>query len=258
MKRLISRDNPLIKEAVKLKQKKYRQQTGLFLMEGERMIREALNTPDRLVRLFVDQQYVLDPRSIPAKIDCFQVDAAIIKAMTDTEHPQGVVAVMRMYAPQPQRFMKRAAHLVLLDRVSDPGNLGTIIRTAWAFDAGAVLLTAHCADPYSPKAVRSSMGGILHMSVMQIDAAYVDGLIQAGYRLIAATPDAKETIYEADLSGAAVFVIGSEAHGLGEEWLGRAGQKVSIPINPRVDSLNAAVSCAIIMSEACRQRQAHS
>ncbi|HQA07265.1 MAG TPA: RNA methyltransferase [Syntrophomonadaceae bacterium] len=256
MLRLTSRDNTLVKETIKLKQKKHRQLTGTFLIEGERMLREVLKTPELIVRVFVDEDHQPPQELGDLKIESYQVTTAIIKAMADTEHPQGVVAVVRIPQYQQEVLSKPSSLLLLLDRISDPGNLGTIIRTAWAMDIDGILLTAGCADPFSPKVVRSTMGGILHVPIFNADRNLINGLFSRGYRMIAATPNTNTTIYEADWQGAVICAIGSEAHGLDEVWLSQSVQQVVIPINPTVDSLNAAVSCAIIMAEARRQRAA--
>lgn len=257
MKHLSSRENALIKETIKLKQKKYRQQNHMFIAEGERLVREALACPSLLVWVFIDDNMAASFSWLEnTSAECYMVDSSIIKAMSDTEHPQGLLAVLHMPASDPEKLKEKSAHLVLLDRMADPGNMGTIIRTAWAMDVEAVLLTPECVDPFSPKVVRSTMGGILHVPVHQVNTEFIDSLLQDGYRLLAASPNAASSIYEMDLTGPIISVIGSEAHGVGEEWLARAESKVLIPINPSVDSLNAAVSCAIIMAEARRQRMA--
>ena len=160
MRYLTSRDNPLIKETIKLKQKKYRQQTGTFLIEGERMLREALKSPQLLVRVFVDDSFEAPDELRDLNIEFYQVTANIMKAIADTEHPQGVAAVVSIPPYQTVYLSDQTAMLLLLDRISDPGNLGTIIRTAWALDIDGILLTAGCADPFSPKVVRASMGDL--------------------------------------------------------------------------------------------------
>lgn len=254
MLRLTARENPLVKEAIKLKQKKYRQLTGTFLIEGERMLRELLKTPELIVRVFLDENYPVPLEFDHLPIDTYRVTSSILKAMADTEHPQGVVAVARIPQYQGEILSKPSSLLLLLDRISDPGNLGTIIRTAWAMDVDGILLTPGSADPFSPKVVRSTMGGVLHVPIFNADHHLINQLLSRGYRMIAATPKAHTSIYEADWQGAVICAIGSEAHGLDEMWLNQSVQQVVIPINPTVDSLNAAVSCAIIMAEARRQR----
>lgn len=257
MKRISSRDNPLIKEAIKLKQKKYRQETGMFIIEGERMLSEALQKPEMLVRVFLNDAYSVPASLQAAGIECVQVDPVIFKALADTEHPQGVAAVLRIPEYQPDQLLQQPLNLFLLDRIADPGNLGTIIRTAWAMDVDALLLTPGCVDPFSPKVVRSTMGGILHVPIFWTDVNQIDQLMNHGYRVIAATPGAPSSIYEIEWEGPTICVIGSEAHGVEENWLQRAAHRAVIPINPRVDSLNAAVSCAIIMSVARRGKKTH-
>ncbi len=188
MQHLTSRDNPLVKETIKLKQKKYRQQTGTFLIEGERMLREAFKTPELLVRVFLEDDIPI-PREINSlNIECFQVTSAIMKAMADTEHPQGVVAVARIPQHQPEYLFDRSVMVLLLDRIADPGNLGTIIRTGWALDLDGILLTAGCAEPFSPKVVRASMGGICHVPKVTNGGEVCDRLRDKGHKRVPVPP----------------------------------------------------------------------
>ena len=109
---------------------------------------------------------------------------------------------------------KNKACFLLLDQIADPGNMGTIIRTAWAFNIDGIMLTSGCVDPYSPKVVRATMGGIFHLPIYEIDEQVLDGLIKSGYKLIGSYPDASNSIYEVDYTGSIVIAIGSEAQGI--------------------------------------------
>ena len=153
------------------------------------------------------------------------------------------------------RSLDRNACLFLLDQISDPGNLGTIIRTAWALDIDGILLSKGCTDPFSPKAVRASMGGILNIPVYtSVGLKELDSLKSAGYKITGTALNVRTSVFDCDYRQAQVIVIGSESRGVRPEIQRCCDKLIKIPINPAVDSLNAAVACAIIMAEVRKQR----
>ncbi|MGI5911894.1 MAG: TrmH family RNA methyltransferase [Syntrophomonadaceae bacterium] len=146
--------------------------------------------------------------------------------------------------------------MFLLDRVSDPGNMGTIIRTAWALDIEGILLTEDCTDPFSPKVVRASMGGILNVPVYTaVSWESIKQLRAKGYQIVGTAIDAPVNFFDFNYSGANIIVIGSESKGVSNDILVNCDSLIKIPINPVVDSLNAAIACAIIMMEIRKQRK---
>ena len=257
MKKIVSRDNTHIKQAAKLKNKKYRQQLNSYLIEGQRLVNEALMSNQIIERVFVAEDISLSGEMVRQlkQLDCYLISPALFSYIADTETPQGIAAVVQKPEPDWKLLTKNNDCLLLLDQIADPGNMGTIIRTAWAFNIDGIMLTSGCVDPYSPKVVRASMGGIFHLPIYEIDEQVLDSLIESDYKLIGSYPDASNNIYEVDYNGPIVIVIGSEAQGISPSISERCKVKAVIPINSRVESLNAAVSCAIILSEANRQRQ---
>lgn len=264
MKRITSRDNPNIKNTIKLiNNNKYRTREKIFVIEGRKMIREALECKNILLRLFVDEslveEYWEEISCAGDDVECCLLDKKLMNLLTDTENPQGIAAVVQKPEYSFDSLVQKEELLVLLDRISDPGNMGTIIRTSWAFDIGGVLLTPGSVDPFSPKVVRSTMGGIFHMPIFEnINLEYISRLTNHGYSLIGTSMDASQDYYSEDLTGKKIIVVGNEARGISTEVRNVCKNFVKIPINYRVDSLNAAVACGIIIAEAWKQKKGSS
>ncbi len=258
MKKIISRDNQYIKQAISLKNRKYRIREQMFLLEGKTMMVEALQSKHPLVRVLVDEAHREEYQDLYEQfswLEWLEIESRLFKAIADTETPQGIIAVAPIPTPDFTRLMGQNASLILLDQIADPGNLGTIIRTAWALDIDGVLLSDGCTDPFSPKAVRASMGGILNVPIYtSVGELEIEMLKTAGYQIIGSVLDTSTTIFENDYQKPTVIVIGSEARGISPAIKDCCNNFSRIPINPAVDSLNAAVACAIIIMEVWKQR----
>ncbi len=230
----------------------------MFFIEGKKMIEEAMWRKELLLKVFVDEGYEKEygfmDKTRPG-IEKYILDSKLMKIICDTETPQGIAAVVKKPAWCLKSLIEKNGFFILLDRISDPGNMGTIIRTGWALGVNGILLTKGCVDPFGPKVVRSSMGGIFNLPVF-VDFLFEDIklLKKKNYSFICASPDAGPNFYSMDFTGPEVLVIGSESRGASEEIKGVCDEFFKIPLNPRVDSLNAAVACAIIINEACKQR----
>lgn len=240
---LTSKNNPLIKETASLKDKKFRKELGLFLVEGVKMTREALSSPCEVERIFITQPYEGDVSFLDgvAEEKIVYVSPAVMQVLTDEKNPQGVLCRVKtpVYPLQPPK-----GSCLVLDGVADPGNMGTIIRTANAAGYEEVYLTSTCVDPYAPKCVRASMSGIFFTRVYQSSR---EDLLQT----LEGIP-----VIVADMDGVNVFsyvppkqfalVIGNEANGVSAQFCGRANQTVKIPMKETQESLNAAVSAGIL------------
>ncbi|MDD2373086.1 MAG: RNA methyltransferase [Syntrophomonadaceae bacterium] len=258
MKKITSKDNQVIKQAISLKNRKYRAREQMFLLEGKTMVSEALQSKRPLIRVLVDETHIEEYQVLYEQFSWLQwleIDSRLFKAIADTETPQGIIAIAPILRPGFEELTRQNASLILLDQIADPGNLGTIIRTAWALNIDGVLLSNGCTDPFSPKAVRASMGGILNVPVYtSVGPGEIENLKAAGYQVIGTALDASTTIFENDYRKPTVIVIGSEARGISREIKSCCDNLSRIPINTAVDSLNAAVACAIIMMEVGKQR----
>ncbi|MBQ5348263.1 MAG: RNA methyltransferase [Phascolarctobacterium sp.] len=252
--------NPVVKAAAELKQKKYRTQNGLYLAEGLRTAEEAVaykavetlfyvaTDDDRTMRLLED--------AAMQNIKLVCVNENVMKKIADTETPQGIIAVCKMRQPKLETLLAGGKMLLVLDRVGDPGNIGTMLRTADAAGIGGLVLLKGCADIYAPKTVRSSMGSLFHIPVLSgvSEQEFVSAAKKAGYDLLVTCLDGADNLYKADLSGRIAFVMGNEAGGVSETLLEKADKRVYIPMAGRAESLNVAMAAGIVMFEALRRK----
>lgn len=240
--RITSRKNPLLQQVKKLlSSRKAREEAGLFAADGVKLLAEAVRWYPGLDTVILSDGVHAD---VPESVRLFRVPEDVMASISPMESPQGALFLCRLperkaYVPQPG--------CLLLDGIQDPGNLGTILRTADALDIPVTLLEG-CADPYSPKTVRASMGAVFRTQPVKADWAEVKaacGVAGIPVAVTALSQRAKD-LRNADLSGMAV-VIGSEGQGVRREILESADGELIIPMNKRCESLNAAVAAAIVM-----------
>lgn len=252
--------NPVVKAAAELKQKKYRQQQGLFLAEGLRTVEEAVRY-GRVQSIFYTAVEDERTRSVleeaaakNVKLIC--VSEGVMKKIADTETPQGVLAVCEMPVCSVEELLATGKMLLVLDRVGDPGNIGTMLRTADAAGLGGLVLLKGSADIYAPKTVRASMGSLFHLPVIGgvSETELISSARKAGYELLVTCLDGADNLYKADLRGRLAFVMGNEANGVTESLLAAADKRVFIPMQGRAESLNVAMAAGVVMFEALRQR----
>ena len=255
MQRIESSDNKKIKRLTSLKQKKVRLKENLFLMEGLKSISEAVAEKAGIEMILVSEDFTrkngdfcesLDETGIPI----YLTNDYILEKCSNLKTPQGIVAAIEKPDYTLRAISNCQKPVVVLDGISDPGNLGTIIRTADAFGFAAVLLAQGCADAYSPKTVQSTMGSILRMPCIEINIESIDEVKSFGY-----------TVYGMDLAGTdmeneifndvtAAVVIGSESHGVSENLLKKCDKRLRINMAGRTESLNAAVAAGIVLYKA--------
>ena len=239
---ITSRKNPLLQQVRKLlESRKERQQTGLFVADGTKLLAEAVRWwPGLETVILTDGLQV----QVPEHVRVVRVPEDVMASISPMEAPQGALFLCDL--PEEKAFVPRGG-MLLLDGIQDPGNLGTILRTADALDVPVVLLEG-CADPYSHKVVRSSMGAVFRSVPGQSTWQEVERACKEAGISVAVTalsPKAKD-IRQAELSQMAV-VIGSEGQGVRKEILDSADAELIIPMNPNCESLNASVAAAIVM-----------
>lgn len=240
-----------------LKQKKSRSAENRFTVEGEKSVSEAVRAGKSIYIIAVSETfYKSSCFNYPDGVRTVVVMDELFPGLCDTVTPQGILAVIDLddktdFMPDSGRFY------VYCDNISDPGNLGTIIRTADAAGAGGVLLSPGCADLYSPKTVRSSMGSFFNIDIWtDIDINMLLKMKESGFSLFSGALRKDSGIYtEKDYTVPAVIIVGNEANGVSEEILD-ISEHIIIPIAGGAESLNAAVAAAVIMYEAVRQRRA--
>ena len=240
--RITSRKNPLLQQVKKLfSSRREREQTGLFAADGTKLLEEAAKyCPGLETAILSDGVEVL----LPERVRVIRVPGDVMESISPMASPQGAVCLCRLPEKTPFRPVPG---MLLLDGIQDPGNLGTILRTADALNVPVVLLEG-CADAYSHKVVRASMGAVFRVPVVSASWVQVrDACLEAGIpSAVTALDDRAVDIRQAALSKMAV-VIGSEGQGVRREILEGAGEKLIIPMNPHCESLNAAIAAAIVM-----------
>ena len=257
IKEISSKENRIFKECQKLSQKKYRDREGLYLVEGENLLAE---TPSEQIHYIVSKKgkESLVPPALKTQ-QIYVMDEKLFDKIAQTETSQGVIAVMekQTYA---QDFLRAkcgsGANVVVLDRLQDPGNIGTILRTAEGAGYAAAVVIKGTGDIFSPKTIRSAAGSVFRIPVIHVEdnRALRELMDHLGKRLVVTSFDTDNDYFDVDLSADIALVIGNEGNGVSQELMQMADVKVKIPMEGRLESLNASVAAGILMYERCRGR----
>ncbi|MFT4106429.1 MAG: RNA methyltransferase [Lacrimispora sp.] len=256
---ITSSANARVKQVMSLTKKaKARQESGLFVAEGLRMFTEI--PKNRIDSIFVSESFLKDEshKKLLSESKYETVADDVFKTMSDTQTPQGILALVRQYAYKAEDLLGTgAAFLMILEDIRDPGNLGTILRAGEGAGITGVLMNDTTADIYNPKVIRSTMG-----SICRVPFAYTGDLQGAlkelksrGVRLYAAHLDGRNNYEKEDYTVDTGFLIGNEAKGLTSETAALADAYVKIPMKGKVESLNAAIASSVLMFETARQRR---
>ena len=257
-----------VQAARRLTKRTFRAREGRFLAEGPQAVREGVARPGTVVELFATREAAgrhaeLVTQATAAGLPVHLVSGEVMTALAQTVTPQGVVAVCRVLDEPLPEVLARCPQLVaVLAHVRDPGNAGTVVRTADAAGAGAVLLTGDSVDPYNSKCVRASAGSLFHLpvSVGRDVAADLPALREAGLRVLAADGNATLDLDAAADSGLlaapTAWVFGNEAWGLPEATRALADEVVKVPIHGRAESLNLATAAAVCLYASARAQSA--
>lgn len=244
-----SRQNPKIQRVKKLgSDRTFRRCEGVFVCDGEKLLFEAVKNGAGIETVFTWDES-LDLYGFTG--DVYAVDRELLEYMSPVKAPQKVLFTCSI-RPVPEKRAEKTRY-VLLEGVQDPGNLGTIIRTANALNYGKVLLLPGCADRYNPKAIRATMGAVFRQCVEETDYDAVSGLVASGISLYGAalredSADIRDTEFDNF-----ILAIGSEGKGLTEKLLNMCTGRIIIPMNPECESFNASLAAGIIMWEAVRK-----
>lgn len=258
MKKLRSAANPLIKEAVRIREKRGRFGREAFLVEGPNLVAAAMESRYSSVsRVFATGDFMgRHPRFTKqpgtSKAEILEVADALMKKLSSTEAPQGVVAVAS-YRPPGMEALSLSGVSVVCDGIQDPGNLGSIIRSADAFGCDAVLLLEGTCDAFSPKALMATAGSVFHVPVIEAARSGLPAFLKKrGLSVFASDPHAGVLIEEAALALPLAMVFGNEAGGIHPEILAASDLRVRIPIPGGAESLNVSVAAAICLYEVWR------
>ena len=253
-KEIFSKDNPLIKTIRALKTKSGRKKHGMFFIEGTRIIEEAISfLPDKIHSIVLSYSYngtyPNKAKEYAKTFDCFLVPDSLFNEISDTETPQGVLAVIRKEDTKISDFSFDESRIVILDCVCDPGNIGTIIRTAEAMGFNSIFLTKGCTDIYSPKVLRSTMGSVFRTKIFEGLTTEDINLIKQREYTLASTALQENSVFlkNASTPRKLAIVIGNEANGVSDEILSISDLILKIPMHGKTESLNAAVAAAIVM-----------
>ena len=260
MQVITSKDNEIVKSINKLKEKKYRMQEQAFLVEGIKLVQEAIQEQMTIRKVVICEDCTTDA-SIDqnllyeiAKQDCIYVSKNVFYTLTDVVNPQGILAVIEKKSEE-SSIDYQEDMIIVLDGIQDPGNLGTILRTMDSAGFKQIILSENSADPYNPKVVRSTMGAIYRINMIQSTNIIetLKNIQKNKFQVVATSLQTQETIYTMDYHKK-VIVIGNEANGVSKEVLELAGKKVKIPMLGKTESLNAAVATSIIVYEYVRRK----
>ena len=230
---------------------------GLIAIEGDHLLQEAERSGLRVDTVFLREDRVAESdRAVQAHVKFLTVAAEVFDDACATDSPQGIAALVK--APEWELESLLTAdepRLVIVAGLQDPGNVGTIIRSAEAFAANGVLLTPGSVNPWNQKALRASAGSSFRVPVISLaDVSRLRRVAESGIPMYACVADTGDSIYEVDLRGPIAFVVGNEGAGISEEILTFCDGSLHVPCPGKVESLNAAIAASIVLYEASRQR----
>lgn len=260
---ITARSNNQLKLIAKLmKKRSAREEERMFVCEGRKMFFEILTqAPELLIKAYWAQSALAaltaQERELAESCPFEEVADDVFDSVAETVTPQGVIALVKMREQTPEQLSDDGKTLILLETLQDPGNLGTILRTAEAAGIGGVILSADSVDAYSPKVVRATMGAIFRVPFAYAESFtdMLQSLKKRGYTLYAAHLKGSVPYDEPDYAGPVGILIGNEGNGLSQEATELSDRRVRIPMEGNAESLNAAVAAAILMYEAKRHRQ---
>jgi rRNA methylases len=251
MMTITSKSNKIVKLVNSLKLKKYRTTYQKFLVEGASSVHDALVSQADIDFVCVSESYSFD---MECKVPIYQVKDEIFEGMSCTKSPQGILACVTM---RKQEILPKSDRFYLFcDEVNDPGNAGTIIRTADACGCDAVLFSKNSVDIYSDKTIRASMGSFFHVPVLDnVEKDWLSDMKNKGYRVAGGILDEDSESYtQADFTAPIILVVGNEANGVSDTVKQICTQKVVIPIFGKAESLNVAVAAALLCYEVKRRQ----
>ena len=253
MREISSKDNKIFRLCEQLSHKKYRDKLGLYLIEGENLLEEAVKNGAAIKTVLMCRDYRGSLFGTEDKAFC--LSDKLFEQLSQTETTQGIMAIVEKPELSPDLFLNRGGgNFIVLDRLQDPGNIGTILRTADAAGYELAIVMKGTADVFSPKAVRAATGSLFRMPVVFMDS--VDELMEftraAGKKLVATCFDTDRYYYDENLKGNIALIIGNEGSGISRELIECSDLKIKIPMHGNIESLNASVAAGILMYEAVR------
>lgn len=259
MEEITSRNNPSVKAAAALKELRERKSTGLFLLEGARLCKDAALNGVRITQFFITEKarekYLAEYELLSEKAErSFLVPESVAEKLSDTKNSQGFFAVCRQ--PDLSPGIDPQGMYVFTDNVQNPDNMGAIVRTAEAMGADGIIVNSGC-DIYSPKALRASMGALLRFPVIRTDAPeeLLPECKSKNMKIFASVVDADACdVTKASKDGGCILIIGNEGNGISEETLSLATHRITIPMKGKAESLNASAAATVLIWEFMKDR----
>ncbi len=262
MEYISSRTNPLIIRMAKLADKKHRDEEGLFPIEGIKLFEELLKSGITPCYAFATEKTAELLKLLPESVKCYLVSDSVYEKITCEKSPQGIFCAIK-YLDNLHKFDTIysgifPSSVFCLDSIRDPGNLGTVVRSARAFGIDTLILSSDCADIYSPKTMRASMGALFTVKTLRTRdlSSTIGRMRDMGYRTYAATLDEKATrLPSLAVDSTACFVVGNEGHGLSPNVVEACGNTVYIPMMGECESLNASIAASLLMWEIFKSQE---
>ena len=259
MQIITSKDNENIKSIKKLKERKYRDLNNEYIIEGIKILKEAIQEKAVIKKIVICEEClannIIDEKLLYeiAKYDCLYVSKKIFEGLTDISKPQGILAVVEKNNKKDINYNEDI--IVALDGLQDPGNLGTILRTLDSANLSQVVVSKDTVDAYNPKVVRSTMGAIFRVNIVEAEnlKETLKEMKRHKYKVMCTDLTASKNIYEIDYTKK-ILVIGNESNGISKELLDMADEKIIIPMLGKTESLNASVATSIIVYEYVRRK----
>jgi len=261
-----SAQNQKVKFLRSLYRKKYRKRHNKFILEGRRIIADALKEEADICQIFYSPQFLADQTNkdliekLASNTELIQITDSLLEEVADTETPQGIIAIVE----QPQFDLNEFLHsennfFLIVDRIQDPGNLGTIMRTADGAGVDGVFLLKGTVDIYNLKTIRATMGALFRIPIFDIDEPtdLKDVLQTEGIQIIAGDISAEDYYDDLDYCCPTAIIVGNEGSGIRPEVLNLVDHKVKIPLSAGVESLNAAIATGVMLYEVVRQRKSN-
>ncbi|HHW95127.1 MAG TPA: RNA methyltransferase [Mogibacterium sp.] len=259
IQKIDSTDNNKLKLVRKLSKRKFRDAERKYVIEGTNLVSEAVKRSISIEFILISEDYKNDKfiESIAKDFNICKTSSEIFNKHTDAESGVGVLAVVNKSKELTnfESLISSDSNILIFDKVQDPGNIGTMIRTAVATGYDLIIALKGTADIYSPKVLRSTAGNIFEIPIIYTDKTVemIDSIKKKGIRVVATIPEGARNYYDEDLSKGVALVIGNEGKGISEEIKKFADVKVTIPMKGKTESLNAAISAAILMYETIRR-----
>lgn len=260
---ITGRKNPLIVRFAKLSDKKYRDAEGLFRIDGIKLYKEAVKSGANIEYTFVaESKKGKVQEELRQELDCaggntVLVSDEVFSKLTDESAPQGIVGIAKKFSLCTEKIPEGDLCAVYLSQIRDPGNLGTMIRTAYAFGIDRVYISADCADIYSPKVIRASMGTVFRQKICIIEdeISFASEMRASGCEMLAAALVRDSVkLGKKSIAKRVCLAVGNEGHGLSYEFIKACDATIFIPMNEGCESLNAAAAASVLMWEISRDK----